>query len=104
MVSLGAEVTRVYRALLLRGAFDARGGRVRAARILLVMLLPTAMERADHLADALALRGFEGRIPLPRPWRPRLVEAPFYAIALTASAAGVWEKLPWIRSLFASTT
>lgn len=104
IVSLGDEVSRVYRALLLRGAFDARGGRVRAARVLLVMLLPTAMERADHLADALASRGFDGRIPLPRPWRPQFAEAPLYAIVVIAAVASVWEKLPWIRSLFASTT
>jgi energy-coupling factor transporter transmembrane protein EcfT len=82
---------RTGAALQLRGAFDRWTHVPRAVSVLLGRLLFLAFARADRVADAMALRGFEGRLAPPRPWRPRLGEARHYAAILVLVAAMLWE-------------
>jgi cobalt/nickel transport system permease protein len=68
LVTVRDEAEQLRRTMLLRGAFGP-GGKVRGVKVLLGRLLPLAMARADRVADALTLRGFEGRLPEAGPWR-----------------------------------
>lgn len=63
------EVVRMHRVVALRGGYRTWRNRVRSWKILMVRLLPEVIRRADRTADALALRGYRGRLPgrLPRP-------------------------------------
>jgi len=64
---------------------------------LLARVLDRALHRADHVAHALELRGFQGRVPgLPR-WRPQAAEIPHYALALALGAVAVFAAGPWSR-------
>jgi len=89
--TVGETAQRTVAALQLRGAFDRWKHVPRAVGVLLGRLLFLAFARADRVADALALRGFEGRLAPPDPWRPRLGEARHYAAILVLVAAVLWE-------------
>lgn len=98
LVSLRQDVIRTQRALLLRGAWDRIGSIGQATRALLLHLLPVTLARADQLADAMALRGFQGRIPELPPWKPSRQEVPAYAMASVACVALISEWMGWSRS------
>jgi cobalt/nickel transport system permease protein len=91
--TLRDEVQQVVRTLAVRGAMDGFAASWRGLRVLLVRTLPLAMDRADRVSDALALRGFAGRFAALRPWRLARVEAPLYAIAAVLAGAAAWEVL-----------
>jgi energy-coupling factor transporter transmembrane protein EcfT len=74
-----------------RGAFARRANIPRAVAVLVSRLLVQAWLRADRVADALALRGFEGRLAPNAPWEPRRSEAPQYVILAATLAAALWE-------------
>jgi energy-coupling factor transporter transmembrane protein EcfT len=74
-----------------RGTFDCGANIPRAVVVLVSRLLVHAWLRADRVADALALRGFEGRLPPNAPWRWRSSEAPRYALLALMLAATLWE-------------
>ncbi len=101
LVSFRSDVSRTWRVLLLRGGFGSLSGSLRSLRVLLVALVPSALARSDSLAQALELRGFSGRIPVPSPWRPAARETFHYALVVLALAASFWEVQPWLRLLFA---
>jgi len=88
------ESVRAFRALALRGGWDRWRGRPRATAALLVGVLATALVRADRTADALALRGFEGRLP-PLPRFDAAGQAPHLATAIALLGAGLWEVWSW---------
>lgn len=85
------EAKTVMSVLRVRGAFDRGGNRPRAVAVLLSRLLALAWLRADRVADAMALRGFEGRLPPNARWRVRFSETPQYAAACTMALAAAWE-------------
>lgn len=90
------EARRAHHALATRGGWDRAANLGRSTASLLARVLDRALHRADHVARALELRGFEGRVPgLPR-WRPRATEAVHYALALLLAAAAFLEG-PWGR-------
>ncbi len=90
------EARRAHHALATRGGWDRAANLGRSTAALLARVLDRALHRADHVARALELRGFEGRVPgLPR-WRPRATEAAHYALALLLAAAALLEG-PWGR-------
>lgn len=93
----GRDARRAVEALQLRGAFRGPRGLGRGAALLLSRELRGALARADRTAEALALRGFDGRVPPPRRFRPRRADAACLAAALLAVAAVAWSRLPWIR-------
>lgn len=83
------EVTRMHRAMALRGGHRTWRNRVRSWKILMVRLLPEVVRRADRTADVLALRGFQGRLP-GRPAGPMTaVDAATAGLALALVALGV---------------
>ncbi|MGI5861873.1 MAG: CbiQ family ECF transporter T component [Myxococcales bacterium] len=87
-VTVRDEAQRVWQVLLLRGAFDRRANLPAATRILLVALVSSAFRRGERVADVLALRGFEGRVPALPPWRWNSAELPGYLLtAFTLSVA-----------------
>jgi cobalt/nickel transport system permease protein len=88
---LTEDAQSVVAVLKLRGAFDRRASLPRAVTVLLSRLLALAWQRADRVADAMALRGFDGRLPPNAEWRPRLCDARQYAVTLVVLAATVWE-------------
>ena len=88
-VAVRDEAQRVWQVLLLRGAFDRRANLPAALRILLAALVSSAFRRGERVADVLALRGFEGRVPALPPWRWNVADLPAYlltALALSATA------------------
>ena len=90
-----AEARQAHLALATRGGFDRLSTLGRSSAILVARVLDRALHRADRVAWALELRGFRGRVAgLPR-WRPRLSEAPFYAIALGLAAVAITEAGLW---------
>ncbi|MBP7587461.1 MAG: hypothetical protein KBA72_05880 [Thermoanaerobaculia bacterium] len=88
------EASRAFRALALRGGWDRWRGRPRATAALLVGVLATALARADRTAEALALRGFEGRLP-PLPRFDFAGQTPHLATATALLGLGLWEVLSW---------
>ena len=88
---LTEDARSVVAVLKVRGAFDRKANMPRAIGVLLSRLLALAWLRADRVADAMALRGFEGRLPPNAPWRLRPCEARQCGLALVAMAAVVWE-------------
>jgi len=93
----GRDARKAFDALLLRGGFRGVRGLGRSSSLLLARELRRAFERADRTADALALRGFEGRLPPAPGYRP----GPGDLAAGTASAVAlllaVGSFLPWSR-------
>jgi hypothetical protein len=81
----------VVAVLKVRGAFDRKANVPRAVVVLLSRLLALAWLRADRVADAMALRGFEGRLHPNDPWQPRLHELRSYAAMVVMLAALAWE-------------
>jgi cobalt/nickel transport system permease protein len=77
--------------LKVRGALGRRALLPRAVAVLLSRLLVLAWTRADQVADAMALRGFEGHLPRNPPWRPRVREVWQYGLALLMLASAAWE-------------
>ncbi len=91
------DANQAYRALATRGGFDRLSSIGRASGVLVARVLDRTLHRAERVAQALELRGFEGRVPeLPR-WRPRIAEAPFYALTLLLTAMTVVEVGTWKR-------
>lgn len=90
------EAARGFRALALRGAWDRWSGRPRAAAVLLASVLSTALARADRTAEALALRGFVGRLP-PLTKFDVVGQLPHLATAAFLLATGLLEVLTWSR-------
>jgi len=87
---LAEDARSVVAVLKVRGAFERRS-MPRSVVVLLSRLLALAWERADRVADAMALRGFDGRLPPNPAWRPRLHEVRQYGLALVMVAAATWE-------------
>ena len=92
--SLAEAAGRTGEVVLLRGGFDRARTVPRAVGVLVGRLLALAFHRADAVADALALRGFEGRMPPPPPWRPTRAEARGLALAAVLAAAAIWQGWP----------
>lgn len=91
-----AESVRAFRALELRGGWDRLSGRPRAAAVLLASVLSAALVRADRTAEALALRGFAGRLP-PLPKFDLVGQLPHLATAVCLLATGLLEVVRWSR-------
>ena len=72
---LAEDARSTVAVLKVRGAFDRKAQTPRAPSVLLSRLLVLAWFRADRVADAMALRGFDGRLPPNPPWRSRRAEA-----------------------------
>jgi len=87
---LAEEAQRALAVLKVRGAFDRRANLARAVTVLLSRLLVVAWFRADQAADAMALRGFVGRLPANGAWRLRLCEARQYGLTAVMVAATAW--------------
>lgn len=90
------EAARAFRALELRGGWDRGSGRPRAAAVLLASVLSAALARADRTAEALALRGFAGRLP-PLPKFDVVEQLPHLATAAFLLVAGLLELVRWSR-------
>lgn len=91
------DARQTHHALVTRGGYDRGRNLGRSTGVLLARVLDRALHRADHVAHALELRGFRGRVPgLPR-FRPRAGEAAYYALALLLGAVSVYEAGPWSR-------
>jgi hypothetical protein len=93
----GRDARRSVDALLLRGAFRGARGLGRGSALLLARELRGALARADRTAEALSLRGFEGRVPPPPPFRPGRADAACAAAALLAAAGAAGSLLTWSR-------
>lgn len=94
---VGEEARHAHHALATRGGYDRPRNLGRSTAALLARVLDRALHRADQVAHALELRGFQGRVPgLPR-WRPRAAEIPHYALALALGAVAILEVWPWSR-------
>jgi len=93
LVTLREDAEQLRRTLVLRGAF-VPGTRVRGVRVLLENLLASALTRADRVADALTLRGFEGRLPVAGPWRPGRGDLFVGLLTVLVGTTGVVE---WLR-------
>ncbi len=91
------ETRRAHQALLTRGGYDRARNLGRTTAALLARVLVRALHRADQVARALELRGFQGRVPrLPR-WHPRRAETPHYGLAALLLLATILEAVPWSR-------
>jgi energy-coupling factor transporter transmembrane protein EcfT len=88
---LAVDARSTLAVLEVRGAFDRKASLPRAIAVLLSRLLVLAWLRADRVADAMALRGFEGRLPPNPPWRLRLREARQYGLGFLMLASVAWE-------------
>jgi len=91
------EARHAHHALTTRGGYDRAANLGRATAALLARVLDRALHRADHVAHALELRGFVGRVPGLPGWRPRGAEAAHYALAVALGAIAVFEAGPWSR-------
>jgi energy-coupling factor transporter transmembrane protein EcfT len=89
------EARRARHALVTRGGYDRTRNLGRATAALVARVVDRALHRADHVARALELRGFEGRVPGLAPWRPRGAEVPHYALGALLAAAALLEAGPW---------
>lgn len=78
---LTEEAGRLLRAHSLR-APESRRPSARTAGILLGQLLLRALGRAERIHQAMRCRGFEGRLPIRRPWRLRGQDAAFFSATL----------------------
>jgi energy-coupling factor transporter transmembrane protein EcfT len=85
------DARAVVAVLKVRGAFDHRANLTRGVVVLLSRLMALAWLRADRLADSMAVRGFDGRLPPNSPWRPQVGEARPYVLALVMMASATWE-------------
>jgi cobalt/nickel transport system permease protein len=94
---VGEEARHAHHALATRGGYDRARNLGRSTAALLARVLDRALHRADQVAHALELRGFQGRVPaLPR-WRPQAAEVPHYALALALGMVAALEVWPWNR-------
>lgn len=93
----GRSARRGLEALRLRGAFGGIRSLGRGTAILLARELRRSLERADRTADALALRGFEGRLPAPPGGPPGSGDGAALAAAALSVALAVGSRLPWSR-------
>jgi hypothetical protein len=94
---VAGDARRAHHVLLTRGGLVVGANLGRSAAVLVARVLDGALHRAEHVAHALELRGFRGRVPsLPR-WRPRRAEAAHYALAALLAAATLLEAGPWSR-------
>jgi cobalt/nickel transport system permease protein len=91
------DARQAHHALVARGGYDRARNLGRSTGVLLARVLDRALHRADHVAHALELRGFQGRVPGLPAFRPRAGEAAHYALALLLGAATVYEAGPWSR-------
>ena len=92
----GRDAAGAVDALRLRGGFRGLRGLGRSTPLLLARTLRRAFERADRTADALALRGFSGRLPpLPR-YRPGRADL-LPAAASLAALVAAFGSLAWNR-------
>jgi cobalt/nickel transport system permease protein len=91
------EARHSHHALKSRGGYDRVGNLGRSTAALLARVLDRALHRADQVAWALELRGFQGRVLGLPPFRPRAAEIPHYAVALVLAATAVLETGPWSR-------
>jgi cobalt/nickel transport system permease protein len=91
---LGAEWTRLRRAARARGFLP--GTSLHTCRVLAngaAMLLVRSVQRAEHIARAMACRGFQGRFPVWAESRAGAADALFSAATLTGLAVTLW--LEW---------
>jgi energy-coupling factor transporter transmembrane protein EcfT len=93
----GRDARRALEALRLRGGFRGVRGLAGGASILLARELRRALERADRTADALALRGFDGRLPASPRGRLRPVDRAAVAASLLAIVLAAGSLAPWSR-------
>lgn len=93
----GRDARRALEALRLRGGFRGPRGLSRGASLLLARELRRALERADRTADALALRGFDGRLPVRPRARFHPVDRASVAASLLAVVLAAGSLLPWSR-------
>jgi energy-coupling factor transporter transmembrane protein EcfT len=93
----GREAATAVEGLLLRGGFRGLRGVAASTSVLLARTLRSALERADRTADALALRGFDGRVPALPAFRPGFADAVPALAALLAVLLAAGVRLPWIR-------
>jgi cobalt/nickel transport system permease protein len=94
---VGEEARHAHHALATRGGYDRPRNLGRSTAALLARVLDRALHRADQVAHALELRGFQGRVPgLPR-WRWQTAEIAHYALALVLGVVAVFEAGPWSR-------
>jgi energy-coupling factor transporter transmembrane protein EcfT len=89
------DARQAHHALVTRGGYDGARNLGRSTAILLPRVLDRALHRADHVAHALELRGFRGRVPGLPAFRPRTGEAAHYALALLLGLAAAYEAGPW---------
>jgi energy-coupling factor transporter transmembrane protein EcfT len=82
---------RAVDVLKVRGALDRKAQIPGAVSVLLSRLLVLAWLRADRVADAMTLRGFDGRLPANPPWSPCWREIRSYALAALMVAVAAWE-------------
>jgi energy-coupling factor transporter transmembrane protein EcfT len=95
--SAGRDARRALDALHLRGAFRGARGIGRGATLLLARELRRAVAQADRTADALALRGFDGRVPPPPRYMPGGGDLAAAAAALACLALLAGSLQPWSR-------
>ncbi len=85
------DARTVVAVLKVRGAFDSWANLTRGVTVLLSRLMALAWLRADRVADSMALRGFDGRLPPNSSWRPNVGEVRQYVLALVMMASATWE-------------
>lgn len=93
----GRGAGRGLEALRLRGAFGGVRGLARGTALLVARELRRSLERADRTADALALRGFDGRLPAPPRGPLSAGDGAAIAAAALSVALAVGSRLPWSR-------
>jgi energy-coupling factor transporter transmembrane protein EcfT len=90
------EARRAFVALSLRGGWDRGAARWRSVATLLAAVLSSAFVHADRTAEALALRGFAGRMPPLARFEPAR-QAPHLATALALLTLALLELSTWSR-------
>ena len=80
--SLARSVRRTRRALRLRLPQRGLRRQLLAGRAALSRLLPESLVRAERIAWSLELRGWNGRLLMVGPWRPRRSEGPGLVLGL----------------------
>jgi cobalt/nickel transport system permease protein len=93
LAAVETEVLVRARAIALRGGFGGVRSLARSTQVLLARVFPSLLDRADRVAAALELRGFEGRLPAPPPWRLSRRDVPLLALGAVGAAAFALEAL-----------
>jgi energy-coupling factor transporter transmembrane protein EcfT len=96
-VTVGDEARRASRSLVVRGGFSRARNLASSTAILVARVMDVALHRAEHVAHALTLRGFEGRVPGLSSWRPNGAEAGEYLVALALAVVAAVEGMAWPR-------